>query len=202
MQATLAAAELERMRILERQALEAGDTKWTLHGSTIRSSLTPPNLMVVSASYGELDVEKDSTLLAPTPGSGRKRFGKFGEKVVVKRQESHDSDISREDGEAGNGTGHDMDPEKHDSPVVSAELRAKRLIMKKEKRDAAADPGKRRRSKEVKLNDTFHSGGQRDVAAKRSASNRGPLSTVMECHRCGERGHKKTDCPNKKRRSY
>lgn len=90
----MAAAEAERTRILDRQAAEAGDTKWSLdNGAATSSPAAASPFAVVSASYGELDSprpgaisrqEEEGTYFPGTPTeAGRRRFGRFGEKQEV-----------------------------------------------------------------------------------------------------------------------
>lgn len=94
MQAAMAAAEAERTRILDRQAAEAGDTKWSLdNGAGASSPAATSPFAVVSASYGELDSprlsalsrqDEDESYFPGTPtDAGRRRFGRFGEKQEV-----------------------------------------------------------------------------------------------------------------------
>lgn len=94
-QEAVAAEELKRTQALERQATEAGDTKWVLD---IKGS--PPyrggaTFNVVNAGYGVIDTsilaaqidgddDDDDNSILTAHHSGRKSFGDFGKALQVR----------------------------------------------------------------------------------------------------------------------
>lgn len=90
-QAALAAEETQRQRVLERQAAQAGDTKWTIDipDDGIRQSGVGFN--VITASYSHID-SADSKSAGDTEqeegktvqSSGRRSFGNFGKNTEVR----------------------------------------------------------------------------------------------------------------------
>lgn len=93
-QGALAAEEAQRQAALERQAAEAGDTRWVLNfedQNTTGASRTP-TLRVIEAGYANLDnvlsTHIESTEDAPKPQDipvvvGRRSFGRFNQQVEV-----------------------------------------------------------------------------------------------------------------------
>lgn len=86
-QVALAAEELKRTQALERHAVEAGDTKWTLNLTDASSNTETTPLKVVSAGYIAIDSplaqERDISVGDEDEGTvrprliGRRSFGKF-----------------------------------------------------------------------------------------------------------------------------
>lgn len=91
-QAALAAEEAKRLEVLERQAADAGETKWVLN--LPRQDVQPVGFTVVSAGYGTIDShggheqdEEDETSLAQRPSmQGRRSYGDFGKQEVRNMQ--------------------------------------------------------------------------------------------------------------------
>jgi hypothetical protein len=94
-QAALAAEEAKRQAALERQAVEAGDTRWVLSFEDQKGSVTSPMLAirVIQAGYANLDApptsnirsfEEDSTWEEKPAVIGRRSFGKFNKVLEVR----------------------------------------------------------------------------------------------------------------------
>ena len=91
-QAVLATEERKRQEVLDRQASEAGDTKWQMTFNGQEPFEQPNAFFVVNAGYGSIDavVPNDSAELVEenaTPVAqfhGRKSFGNFGKVKEVR----------------------------------------------------------------------------------------------------------------------
>lgn len=86
-QAALAAEEAKRQEALERQAAEAGETKWVLN--LPGSEVAPLGFTVVNAGYSVLDAagsdlhEEENEDEEGRPSMpGRKSYGNFGKQEV------------------------------------------------------------------------------------------------------------------------
>ncbi len=86
-QAALATDELKRQEALDRQAVEAGDTKWILNFTEAPNDTSASELTIISAGYNAVDsrrlpitesdeVQQDN-YFSPLPVIGRKIFGNF-----------------------------------------------------------------------------------------------------------------------------
>ena len=90
MEMATAEEEAKRERALERLAADAGETKWVL--STAEKRLEDEGMVILSvatAGYGDIDEEQCG---ASDTLSGRRRFGKFSNEVVVRIQGKSISD--------------------------------------------------------------------------------------------------------------
>jgi len=94
-QAALAAEELKRTQALERHAVEAGDTKWTLNLADSSMSVASTPLKIVRAGYiaidssaaqdqVSVDTEDISEEVRPRL-LGRRSFGKFNRVLEVEK---------------------------------------------------------------------------------------------------------------------
>jgi len=96
-QAAVEAEEAKRQAALERQAAEAGDTRWVLSFEDQKGSISPSKLAirVVQAGYANLDipsssnksVEEQSTWEDKPVMVGRRSFGKFNKVLEVCHQQ-------------------------------------------------------------------------------------------------------------------
>lgn len=68
--------------------------------------------------------------------------------------------------------------------------KAERKAKKKSVKSEAARLAEKRKSKEVKLNKLTSISGTVGAKCRNSDAN-------IECHGCGQKGHKNADCPNK-----
>jgi hypothetical protein len=84
MQAALAAEEAKRSQAIERQAAEAGETRWVLSFKDTQAARAKVPMRVVQAGFAEIDgggdddssEEESGFGAARTQVGGRKRFGK------------------------------------------------------------------------------------------------------------------------------
>ena len=174
------AEEAKRIELLDRQAADAGETKWVVDipGATNKGFMT-----IVNAGYGMIDghtrdedaEERDSQ--SARPGMpGRKSYGDFGKQEVgypvhhkstrirtltseqKKPAVKEDDEESNSDSDSNSADSDDFDAEAEmrGRPKVPSEateqLRAKRQARKQAERMDLAMMADRRRNKEVKLN--------------------------------------------------
>lgn len=200
-----ASQERKRAEAVAREGAMKGETKWYLSVQTPQRPAVESPLRIVSAGYSTLD----ATDRKPEPDSeedddeessprrphmpGRISFGKFGR---TEKKIANDADISSEDED-------DDDPDDDDAgedlsgvdsliaqgrKEATARLRAER---KEEKRAAQAEANRlaeKRRAKELDLNrpSSISNGGGKNPKAN------------MVCYTCGEKGHPKAECPQKR----
>ncbi|MCJ1473567.1 hypothetical protein MMC13_002218 [Lambiella insularis] len=213
-QEALAAEEAKRTAALDRQRAEAGETKWVF--SYQKEAIDEDALKVVKAGYAEVDSQAMVNGQETQPWQevmvGRRSFGKFN-RALEKRLDpfaessSSDGDSNSEDsgvdankaGKVGGTDDGGNDPSGMEvliqGPRSEAAERAKleRKVQRKESKAAAARLAEKRKSKEVKLNrlSSISGGGGSGAAGKLGSAN-------MECYVCGQKGHGKKDCPERK----
>ncbi|CAG8975634.1 hypothetical protein HYALB_00008393 [Hymenoscyphus albidus] len=210
-QKALAEEEAIRQVALERQAAEAGDTRWVLSFEDDGPQAASPTmaLRVVQTGYANLDsisshqirTEEDEPQDKPIM-VGRRSFGKFN-RVLEKQQDptledSSDSDESENDGSEDDADGDSDDPMNNLIKTSRAEatqrLKAERKAKKKAEKSKTADLAKQRKKKAVNLNGlTSLSGSQSRSSSGPSGPPRGP------CYSCGG-PHMRAECPDNKRR--
>lgn len=90
-QAALAAEEAQRQRLLDRQAAEAGDTKWSIDIGNEAGIYDRVGLNVVTAGYSAIDSPSsqasgytDLDVGGTSRSSGRRSFGNFGKTTEVR----------------------------------------------------------------------------------------------------------------------
>ncbi|KAI9756795.1 MAG: hypothetical protein M4579_003712 [Chaenotheca gracillima] len=202
-QAAVAAEEAKRDQALQRQAAEAGDTRWILsfkggeaHGTS------PVGRQIISAGYASIDglgqakQNGDDSKMA-VPGkpetAGRKSFGKFNRGLEKSQKDQADTPSSEEDDVSvsnssgdSEAAGGEEDPNGPDSGFGSS-LKHNKSDSKagqkatRQARKAAATP-----NNSVQLGKlTSISGG--GGGGKINESN-------VECYECGEKGHIAKNC--------
>lgn len=207
----LAAEELKRSQAVDRAAADAGESKWVLSFHDDQPSHVQTPLRIISAGYSTIDSatsapqreDDDDDAYTTRPSlPGRRSFGKFNK--TIERQQN--PDLSSSPPESESDADEDEDDEEGDgddpagaNPMIhqmrkdaSERIRSERKARKKADQAELARLAAERRTKEVNLN---KSGGISN-GGRASSSNAG-----MECFQCGERGHKKQDCPKLKSRS-
>ncbi|KAI4197640.1 MAG: hypothetical protein LQ350_005795 [Teloschistes chrysophthalmus] len=180
-----AAADFEdakRAAAIERIAAEAGETKWVLSTASngAHGEGGERKLRFMSAGYSEID--RDSRTSSMGEG-GRRSFGRFN-KEIEKPQVSEDGS----DSEDSNGRTNS----EHDEPDGGAGATPHQPPQQPQTQHTAKAGRKARRrarnrgaAKEVKLSKlTSISGG-------------GSGASGIECHFCGQKGHKIAECPRK-----
>jgi len=104
-QAALAAEEAKRLEVLERQAADAGETKWVLN--LPRQDVQPVGFTIVNAGYGAIDAasetyaqdEDEETRSMQRPSMpGRKSYGDFGKQEVRLEQQGFRSGMQNRSG--------------------------------------------------------------------------------------------------------
>ncbi|KAI9830045.1 MAG: hypothetical protein M1819_005875 [Sarea resinae] len=193
-QAALDAEEAKRTAALDRQAAEAGETRWVL---SFLDQNTNPNgeerslrkpLTIVNAGFAGIDsaeleepgretaqVAVESPALAASVG--RRSFGKFNRKVEQQQQQQATSDDGADSISSDSGDDDGSDPKsRHRSSKSSP-----------------AHPSPARRTKEINLNKLASiSGGGGSGGGGGLA-----VSKDTQCYGCGGRGHIKSDCPQR-----
>lgn len=187
-QAAVAAEEAKRAAAMERQAAEAGETRWVLSFmEPEKESRRKSSLNVVSAGYADLDNADDEDDEDHVPQVGRMAFGKKPPPPAPDNDSGSDgeSDSSEAD--------EDEDPT---AAMIREQRKEAARATRKEKKDAEAAKMAQfaagRKKKEVNLN--------RLKSISGGSSNQRGTSKDVECFGCGKKGHIKSDCPNTKRR--
>jgi len=198
-QAALAGEEQKRAQAIERQAADAGETRWML-SIVEEPSRVRPGLNVVNAGFGQIDVthtnhneddddeEEDDDDEGHTPLAGRRIFGKFKDPdAVAPKQGSSEASSS----ESGSEDDEDDDPLgemlREERRTASTRAREERREKKRREQAELERLAHERRKKDVKLNKiTSISGG----------GNAGS-PTGITCFACGQKGHTRKDCPSK-----
>ncbi|KAI9880056.1 MAG: hypothetical protein M1830_005788 [Pleopsidium flavum] len=205
-QAALAAEEAKRSEALERQAAEAGESKWVLSFQPENASLVDGasenglgSLRIINASFSGLDrplvsTEQAEEVSRSSAVVGRRSFGKFN-RALEKRQNGNDGSSSSSEEDASESA-NQVDGDEDDDPAGTKALiqasreeatqraKAERKAQRRAAKFEAAQLATRRKSKEVKLNKlgSISGGG-------------GGMNASRECFRCGNKGHKKDECP-------
>ncbi|KAL8943702.1 MAG: hypothetical protein Q9216_000901 [Gyalolechia sp. 2 TL-2023] len=191
--AAIDAEEAKRNAAIERIAAEAGETKWVFStAETERAQTADKKLQFLTAGYSDIDQDIQTT--ERQSWIGRRNFGRFGHEMKKQQGITVDSVSSSSANESPQGDTYSDDEGTHDSTdPTEASIRkdtlqranAERKTMKPIRRAEAARLAKGRRSKEVKLNQLS------------SISGGGGGGSGIECHFCGQKGHKKANCPGK-----
>lgn len=206
-----------KQAVVEREGLIKGDTKWYLSVQQAPKLAVESPLRIVSAGYAALDegrgADEDSgEEEGEMQGSGRMNFGNFSRKPVVcmgqetgqdeylhtsqrvekAESESSDSDssasISEDDGDDPTGMKAMI---REQQKEAGNRARAERKQQRKSDAAESARLAEARRKKTVDLNRVTSISG----SGKPSASASG-----MECFSCGKKGHKKSECPQQRRK--
>ncbi|TVY75603.1 hypothetical protein LSUE1_G008011 [Lachnellula suecica] len=204
-QKALADEEAKRQAVLERQAAEAGDTRWVLSFEDQKqvAASSALALRVVQTGYANLDSIAPLQIQAMEEGAedkpamvGRRSYGKFNrglekqqDSTKAVKEDASESDSEEEDDESSkSGEEDDDDPSEgfyNDSRAAEAtdRLRKQRKAQKHKENKALRKQGKERKRKEVDLNklSSLSGGGH-------TGGGKGP------CHECGG-PHMKRDCP-------
>ncbi|MCJ1438927.1 hypothetical protein MMC27_008317 [Xylographa pallens] len=213
-QAALAAEEAKRAEALERQQVEAGETKWVLSFQKEERAGEEEALRVDKVGYERIDALQGHEDEPWRPAMvGRRSFGRFN-KALEKRQNpdaqsSSSNESSNGDANVDSNGNNDEDGNSDDSNNDPAGLRdlireskseaaehvkAERKAQRREKKAEAKMLADRRKSKEIKLNklSSISGGG----GGGRPAGGGGFAN--KECYVCGKKGHGKKDCPERK----
>ncbi|GAB7356833.1 hypothetical protein MBLNU459_g7709t1 [Dothideomycetes sp. NU459] len=212
----LAAEDHKRAQAIDRAAADAGESKWVLSFHRDQPAAVQTPLRIVSAGYSTIDSAAGTH---PTPDhvdeerlrpslAGRRSFGKFNR--AIERQQnpdlssssssSDDADDDSDDDSQDSDRGPDADDDPSGTRSMIHQMRKDAADRIRSERKAARQAGKaelarlaaERRNKEVNLNKLggISNGGK-------SSSNNSP----MQCYGCGQRGHKRQDCPSSAPRS-
>ncbi|KAL8922428.1 MAG: hypothetical protein Q9208_005150 [Pyrenodesmia sp. 3 TL-2023] len=201
------AEDAKRAAAIEKVAADAGETKWVLSTADTDGSqangIGQRKLRFLATGYSDIDADPAQTTERRAE-MGRRSFGRFSENIKEQQysdttsdtSSSFSSDFEREHGDTysededtdGDGTGHPEILLKQPGREEALQRKVDRKAKKKaaEKAEAACLV-EHRRSKEVKLNRLS------------SISGGGGIGGVagIECHFCGQKGHRKADCPRK-----
>ncbi|KAK7514387.1 uncharacterized protein IWZ02DRAFT_493473 [Phyllosticta citriasiana] len=189
-QAAVAAEEAKRAAAMERQAAEAGETRWVLSFmEPEKESRRKGSLNVVSAGFADLDNTNDDDNdddEDDVPQVGRMAFGK--KPPPPAQNNGSDSDSESDSSEAE----EDKDPTTAMIREQRKEAARAKRRGKKEAEAAKMAQFAAGRKKEVNLNKLKSISG--------GSSNQRSSSKDIDCFGCGRKGHIKSDCPNTVRR--
>ncbi|KAL8674854.1 MAG: hypothetical protein Q9168_000740 [Polycauliona sp. 1 TL-2023] len=201
-QAAVDAEDVKRAAAIERVAAQAGESKWVLSTAdgVGKPSSGKNKLQFLTAGYSDIDQDIEA--------SGRRIFGRYKNKAEQQigtansdtgslsedDNDSNDPDTGTDSEDGGGGTdARSLDPYKN---VTRAEDNVQRSRKRKNAPKADTSNAGTPKPKEVKLNRLTSISGGGGGGGGRSGG--GGLA-AMECHFCGEKGHKKADCPKKAR---
>ncbi|KAH7348688.1 hypothetical protein BKA65DRAFT_550749 [Rhexocercosporidium sp. MPI-PUGE-AT-0058] len=194
-QAALAGEEAKRQAALEKQALEAGDTRWVLSFEDQQHSAPSPvlALRVVQTGFANLDASPSQSRFSVEESEdrahmvGRRSFGRFN-KVLEKQQDPlmEDSSESDDENEESGSSESGSDSDDPTSALIKASrqeaadrARAERKARKRAAKAEADEIAKKRRKDVVNLN------GLTSLSGK--------TAPVPACYNCGG-PHFKKDC--------
>ncbi|KAK0122008.1 hypothetical protein ONS95_010273 [Cadophora gregata] len=194
-QAALASEEAKRQSALEKQAAEAGDTRWVLSFEDQQHSAPSPTLAlrVIQTGFANLDTSPSQFRITDdesddhTSMVGRRSFGRFN-KVLEKQQDISMEDSSETDDEDDESKSSGSDSDSHDptGALIKASrqeaanrARAERKAKKRAAKAEAEELAKKRRKDVVNLN------GLTSLSGK--------SAPVPACYNCGG-PHYKKDC--------
>ncbi|EKD21281.1 uncharacterized protein L3040_000679 [Drepanopeziza brunnea f. sp. 'multigermtubi'] len=209
-EAAMASEEAKRQAALEKQAAEAGDTRWVLSFEDQKHLAPSPilALRVVQTGFASLDaspssakVEYDEEEEEDKPVMiGRRSYGRFN-KVLEKQQNPSMEDSSEsEDEEDDKLSGSDSDSDDPTSALikstrqeVSDRARADRKVNSRASKAESEETAKTRRKGLVNLNGMTSLSGKPDRQAQ--------VPPGFTCYICGG-PHFKRDCPKSKRSHF
>ncbi|KAG4440112.1 hypothetical protein IFR05_004409 [Cadophora sp. M221] len=203
-QAALAGEEAKRQAALEKQAAEAGDTRWVLSFEDQQHSAPSPvlALRVVQTGFANLDASPsqprftDEEQEDQAPMVGRRSFGRFN-KILEKQQDPSMEDSSESDDEdeesASSDSGSDSDGPtsaliKASRQEAADRARADRKAKKRAAKAEADEVAKKRRKDVVNLN------GLTSLSGK--------SAPAPACFNCGGPHYKKDCRANTNKRSH
>ncbi|KAH6668840.1 hypothetical protein B0J14DRAFT_151546 [Halenospora varia] len=198
-QRAVADEEAKRQAALERQAVEAGDTRWVLSFEDQSNAAVSAALRVVPTGFATID-RLSPLLIRSTEEEpedkpvmvGRRSFGKFN-RVLEKQQNPSNEDSSESDSEDDSEDSEGDSDDDSDDPTnalikasrheATQKLKEERRAKKRVEKAKQLEMAKNRKKKDVNLN------GLTSLSGKPAPSaNRGP------CYNCGG-PHVKSNCP-------
>ncbi|KAL8795361.1 MAG: hypothetical protein Q9195_002102 [Heterodermia aff. obscurata] len=194
-QAALEAEGAQREAAIARTAAERGETKWVLSFvETQKGREKSQRMKVVRAGYEDID-RGEGKVGGKENGApqymvqGRKSFGNFNRELEQQNRDADNSFSSSDEVDEAQNNYHEPGA----SELIHPQLQQK-ADRAKAQRKAEMSKGTHlaedRRLKEVKLNKLTSISGTDGGKSRNANAN-------IECHACGEKGHKKADCPNR-----
>ncbi|KAI9695414.1 MAG: hypothetical protein M1836_006466 [Candelina mexicana] len=197
--AAVAAEEAVRSAAIERQAAEAGETRWVLSFLDGESNgVGHGRLKIVNDGYAGIDSGRGVEDAYIEDGVeeerwreekvvGRRSFGRFNRALEKTQSRTRRSSSPASSTTSSHTSQHSSRSSSVEAPTPSEESKAAARHLKKQrkaKQKEAKALATKRKSKEVKLNTlTSISGG----------GNLGK-NTDMTCFKCGQKGHAKSEC--------
>ncbi|KAH8671954.1 hypothetical protein BGZ60DRAFT_24318 [Tricladium varicosporioides] len=198
-QKAVAEEEAKRQAALERQAAEAGDTRWVLSFEDQGNAAVSAALRVVPTGFAMID-SLSPLLIRPTEEEsedkpvmvGRRSFGKFN-RVLERQQNSTNKESSESDSEDDDEDSESDSDNDSDDPTnaliklsrheATQKLKEERKAKKRAEKAKQLEMAKNRKKKDVNLN------GLTSLSGKPAPNtSRGP------CFNCGG-PHIKSNCP-------
>ncbi|KAI9760423.1 MAG: hypothetical protein M1835_000180 [Candelina submexicana] len=196
--AAVAAEEAVRSAAIERQAAEAGETRWVLSFLDGESNgVGHGRLRIINDGYSGIDGGRGVEDAFIEDGDeaegwrekvvGRRSFGRFNRALEKTQPHTHRSSSPVSSTTTSHSSPRSSRSSSAEAPTPSEKSKAAARLSKKEriaKHKEAKALATKRKSKEVKLNTlTSISGG----------GNLGK-NTDMTCFKCGQKGHAKSEC--------
>jgi hypothetical protein len=223
-EAALATEEAIRQAALDRQAADAGDTRWVLNFEQTQSP--SPNqerhkIRVIQTGFATLDqapleraiISDEEDENTSSPMVGRRSFGKFNRTIEVSRlqfresirlltmiqrlQDPNADDSSSSDEDGDDNEDGDEDEDSDDPFSTNALLKeVKNEAGKKLKEERKA----KRKAEKAELLRLAEKRKKKDVKLNNLTSiSGGSTQTSQACHRCGQVGHLMAECPKRGR---
>jgi hypothetical protein len=222
--AALEAEEAKRQAVLERQAAEAGDTRWVLRfgqeaWQTKERGHGGEGLRVVEAGFASIDTPQKYTEVyedEERPAMvGRRSFGRFNRAievcfpsasslVVVRREHTNLLSQKLQDPDAESSSSSDEDEEDaeaaddsdadSDDPTTALLREISAETAKKAKEERKA----KRKAEKAELKKLAEKRKKKEVKLNTLTSisgGSGGGSSNQTCYRCGKVGHVKSECP-------
>ena len=211
--AALAVEEEQRIRALEKHVADSGETRWVL--SVQDTPRIKDGLHFVTAGFGDIDRLDDDDAtpavrqLNGTEGeeertSGRRVFGKM-KRPARPAKDYDEKDASDSGSSASNSGSEDQDPAAQLIREARRDAAARKLEDLRSKRKGGSEQQarvdeNRRPKKEINLNKLTGISSGRGRSGLSSSSSTPRNGADIACFSCGEIGHRKSECPIRRRR--
>ncbi|CAO1605905.1 hypothetical protein XANCAGTX0491_009409 [Xanthoria calcicola] len=201
--AAVEAEDAKRAATIERIAAQAGETKWVLSTAdgVGKPSSGEKKLQFLTAGYSDIDQDIETM--------GRRTFGRYRsddrqQAGTTRRDTDSLSEEDEDDGDDDDNIRTDSEDDDGGTVARSIGPPGNQIVIRaddntqtsrkwKNAKTAEANNEKMRKEQEVKLN------GLTSISGGGGGRSGGGGLAGIECHFCGEKGHRKAKCPKKAR---